>query len=80
MSLAKEIQKGEGKILELKEKLPKNFNIAKTVIAFSNTAGGKLIIGLNDKREIVGLEDIALFEVHDKIASIISDQFPQYNP
>ena len=74
MNLAKEIQKGEGKILELKEKLPKNANIAKTVIAFSNTAGGKLIIGVNDKREIVGIEDIALFEIQDKIASIISDQ------
>ena len=74
MNLAKQIQKGEGKILELKEKLPKNANIAKTVIAFSNTAGGKLIIGVNDKREIVGVEDIALFEIQDKIASIISDQ------
>lgn len=74
MNLAKEIQKGESKILELKEKLPKNTNIAKTVIAFSNTAGGKLIIGVNDKREIVGIQDIALFEIQDKIASIISDQ------
>ena len=74
MNLAKEIQNGEGKILELKEKLPKNTNIAKTVIAFSNTAGGKLIIGVNDKREIVGMDDIALFEIQDKIASIISDQ------
>jgi len=74
MNLAKEIQKGEGKILELKEKLPKNTNIAKTVIAFSNTGGGKLIIGVNDKQEIVGIDDIALFEIQDKIASIISDQ------
>ncbi len=74
MNLAKQIQKGESKTLELKEKLPKNTNIAKTVIAFSNTAGGKLIIGVNDKREVVGLEDIALFEIQDKIASIISDQ------
>mgnify|MGYP003146826909 CR=1 FL=1 len=74
MNLAKEIQKGEGKILELKEKLPKNTNIAKTVIAFSNTGGGKLIIGVNDKREIVGIDDIALFEIQDKITSIISDQ------
>ncbi|PKD21806.1 ATP-dependent DNA helicase [Salegentibacter salinarum] len=74
MNLAKQIQKGESKTLELKEKLPKNTNIAKTVLAFSNTAGGKLIIGVNDKREIVGIEDIALFEIQDKIASIISDQ------
>ena len=74
MNLAKQIQKGESKILELKEKLPKKSNIAKTVIAFSNTAGGKLIIGVTDKREIVGINDIDLFEIQDKIASIISDQ------
>ena len=74
MNLAKQIQKGESKTLELKEKLPKNSNIAKTVIAFSNTTGGKLIIGVNDEREILGIEDIALFEIQDKIASIISDQ------
>jgi len=74
MNLAKQIQKGESKILELKEKLPRNTNIAKTVIAFSNTAGGKMIIGVNDKRKVVGIEDIALFEIQDKIASIISDQ------
>lgn len=73
MNLAKQIQEGESKILELKERLPKNANIAKTVISFSNTAGGKLIIGVNDEREIVGIDDIALFEIQDKIASIISD-------
>jgi len=73
MKLPKQIKQGESKILELKERLPKNANIAKTVVAFSNTAGGKLIIGVNDEREIVGIDDIALFEIQDKIASIISD-------
>ncbi|WP_394367547.1 AlbA family DNA-binding domain-containing protein [Mangrovibacterium lignilyticum] len=33
--------------------------MAKTVIAFSNTSGGKLIIGVNDKREVVGIDDNA---------------------
>lgn len=73
MKLAKQIEQGESKILELKEKLPKNANIAKTVVAFSNTAGGKLIIGVDDHREIVGIDDHTLFETQDKIASIISD-------
>jgi ATP-dependent DNA helicase RecG len=73
MILAEQIQKGESKTLELKEALPKNENIAKTVIAFSNTSGGKLIIGVNDKREIIGIDDAELFETQDKIASIIAD-------
>ncbi|GAF05322.1 RNA-binding domain-containing protein [Saccharicrinis fermentans] len=73
MKISELIAKGESKILELKEALPKNENIAKTVIAFSNTSGGKLIIGVNDKREIVGIDDAELFQMQDKIASIIAD-------
>lgn len=73
MTLSKEIQKGESKTLELKEFLPKNDSIAKTVIAFSNTSGGKLIIGVNDNREITGINDDELFDIQDKIASVIAD-------
>jgi ATP-dependent DNA helicase RecG len=73
MKLVEQIQKGESKTIELKEALPKNENIAKTVIAFSNSSGGKLIIGVNDNREITGINDTELFEMQDKIASIIAD-------
>ncbi|MGF7141465.1 RNA-binding domain-containing protein [Roseimarinus sediminis] len=73
MILSEQIQKGESKTLELKEALPKNENIAKTVVAFSNTSGGKLIIGVNDQREITGIDDNELFDMQDKIASIIAD-------
>ncbi|MGO2357205.1 ATP-binding protein [Mesonia sp.] len=73
MKIVEQIQVGESKTLELKEQLPKNIAIAKAVLAFSNTAGGKLIIGVNDKRKIVGIDDSRLFEMQDKIASIISD-------
>jgi ATP-dependent DNA helicase RecG len=71
--LLDEIKKGESKRLELKEKLPSNEAIAKTVVAFSNTSGGKLIIGVNDKREIVGIDEDKVFEYEEKIASIIND-------
>lgn len=73
MILAEQIKQGESKTLELKESLPKNDHIAKTVIAFSNTSGGKLIIGVNDNREIVGIDDTMVFDMQDKIASIIAD-------
>jgi len=66
--LLDEIKKGESKRLELKEKLPSNEAIAKTVVAFSNTSGGKLIIGVNDKREIVGIDEDKVFEYEEKIA------------
>ncbi|HEO99441.1 MAG TPA: ATP-dependent DNA helicase [Epsilonproteobacteria bacterium] len=73
MTLQELIHQGESKTLELKETLPKNDSIAKTVVAFSNTSGGKLIIGINDKREPVGIDDQEIFELQDRIASIISD-------
>lgn len=73
MNLATQIEQGESKILELKERLPKNVNIAKTLVAFSNTAGGKLIIGVDDHREVLGINGHTLFEMQDKVASIISD-------
>jgi len=71
--LLDEIKKGEGKRLELKEKLPTNESIAKTVIAFSNTSGGKLIIGINDNKEIVGVDEDRIFKYEERISSVIND-------
>ena len=48
MNILKQINIGENKTLEFKEKLPQNLSIAKTIIAFSNTSGGKLVIGVTD--------------------------------
>ncbi len=71
--LIESIKKGEDKRLELKIKFPSNEAIAKTVIAFSNTSGGKLVIGVNDDREIVGVNEDKIFEYEEKISSIVSD-------
>ncbi|MEA1972263.1 MAG: putative DNA binding domain-containing protein [Candidatus Cloacimonadota bacterium] len=75
------IKKGESKTLEFKEKLPENEKIAKTIISFSNTSGGKLVIGINDRNKIVGLGDIDIFDIQDKIISIIYDScYPNILP
>ena len=42
-----EIQKGESQALEFKEQLPKGQQVAKTLIAFANTSGGKLVVGVS---------------------------------
>ncbi len=68
------IAQGENKTLEFKESLPKNESIAKTVVAFSNTSGGRLIIGINDNREIVGIAEENLSELQDTIVSVIIDR------
>ena len=68
------IAQGENKTLEFKETLPKNESIAKTVVAFSNTSGGRLIIGVNDNRKIIGIADENLSELQDTIVSVITDR------
>jgi ATP-dependent DNA helicase RecG len=67
------IAQGESKTLELKEQLPKNNSIAKTAIAFANTAGGRLIIGVNDALEIVGVNEDSIFPMQEKVSSLIHD-------
>ena len=71
--LLNQIKKGKNKKLELKETLPSNEKIAKTVIAFANTAGGKLVIGVDDKLNIVGVDEDKIFEYEEKISSVVSD-------
>jgi len=82
MGLQNAIRNGEGKTLEFKVELPKSDTLAKTIIAFSNTGGGKLIIGVNDQGEIVGLKpDVDIFDLQDKIASVIYDNcYPNVLP
>lgn len=62
----------EGKTLEFKENTKSLQGIVKTVIAFANSAGGKIIIGLQDRtKEITGVTN-ALKE-EERLASAIAD-------
>ena len=47
----------ESSTLEFKRALPKNDQIVKTVIGFSNQSGGKLIVGVADDGTIVGIPE-----------------------
>ncbi|MDD2433516.1 MAG: ATP-binding protein [Clostridia bacterium] len=74
---------GESKNVEFKEKLPKNSEkYLKSIIAFSNTSGGKLIIGIKDQTgEIVGVTEDNIFKIMDQITNAISDNsIPQIVP
>ena len=54
----------------------------KTIIAFANTQGGKLIVGVDDKtHQVVGVEDEVLFQLMDGSANAVSDScVPQIIP
>ena len=81
LTLLEKIKKGENKTVEFKEKLPSNDSIIKTVIAFSNTSGGLLIIGVRDNGEIIGIDNEDIFALQDKISSIIFDNcYPNIIP
>lgn len=74
---------GESKNIEYKVALPdKSEKYMKTIVAFANTQGGKLIVGVDDKtHEIVGVENEILFQLMDGIANAISDScMPQIIP
>lgn len=69
------IKKGEGKTIEFKRTLPDGNHIAKTVISFSNMAGGKIIIGIEDKTtKVIGINDDEAMDFPDKISNIIHER------
>lgn len=69
-ALWQEIQLGESKTLEFKQQLPKGEQLVKSLIAFANTSGGKLLIGVDDERQIIGIQGDE-FELMDQVASIV---------
>jgi len=48
------VARGEGKELELKEGLPRDVKLARSLCALANTRGGLLLIGVTDKRTFKG--------------------------
>ena len=66
------LSRHEGKITEFKENTLSMPSIVKTVIAFANTAGGSIVIGVEDKtKKIVGVTNILHEE--ERLASVITD-------
>ena len=69
------IQQPEGRRLELKVELPTKAELAKSIIAFANDAGGEFYLGIQDNpRDIVGMDEEQLIALEEKISNIIHDQ------
>jgi predicted HTH transcriptional regulator len=47
------IKMPESKTLEFKQDISPHEKIVKTIIAFANSAGGKIIIGIDDNRNVI---------------------------
>lgn len=74
---------GEDKNIEYKREIPGNHEkFLKDIIAFSNTSGGKVIVGIEDETNIVyGIGEQNPFKLSDSISNMISDACtPQIDP
>ncbi|MBP1908607.1 AlbA family DNA-binding domain-containing protein [Methanolobus bombayensis] len=62
----------EGKTLEFKRDISSPRNILKTLVAFANTAGGRLLIGIeDDTREILGVKNP--LDEEERLCNLIAD-------
>jgi len=61
----------EGKQVEFKRDLSSPKPIAKTIVAFANSAGGTLIIGVTDSKEVIGIENP--FDEEERICNLLAD-------
>ena len=78
-----EIIRGESQNVEFKEMLPKNSEkYIKTIIAFANTQGGQLIVGIDDETQrVTGVDRDSVFKTMDRISNAVSDScIPQIVP
>jgi predicted HTH transcriptional regulator len=75
MHIKEIIRQTEGRRLEFKESLPAHAELANTIIAFANDAGGELYIGIrNNPREITGLPEEDLVKTEEQVSNIIFDR------
>lgn len=74
------LEQGEGQSVEFEKSIPAEDDIARDMVAFANTDGGKLVFGLDDKnKHLTGVEIIGNFD--DWIRKIANNHCkPAINP
>jgi len=79
VKIADAIARGEGPRLDFKRDLSSPKSVLKDIVAFANTAGGTVVVGLDDDGSVVGVAD-PLHE-EERLSSRISDGIePQLLP
>jgi ATP-dependent DNA helicase RecG len=72
MNILDLLRQPEGKTLEFKRDLSSPRNILRTIVAFANSAGGTIVIGVEDKsRAMRGVDDVAGAE--ERLVNMIVD-------
>ncbi|MGF1665787.1 MAG: ATP-binding protein [Acidimicrobiia bacterium] len=71
-ALTELLRRPEGKTLEFKRDLSSPAGVIKTMVAFANTAGGTLLVGVDDSTaQVRGVEDV--LDLEERLASLVSD-------
>lgn len=72
MELADLLQRPEGKTLEFKRDLSSPPGVLRTLVAFANTAGGVLLVGVEDgTRHVVGVSQP--LDMEERLTSLVND-------
>lgn len=72
MNLIDLLKRDEGKTLEFKRDLSARQGLLRTVVAFANTAGGILLVGVEDRtRHVRGVEEP--LDLEERLANLLSD-------
>ena len=71
LSIDQLLAQPESKTLEFKRDLSSPRNLLKTLVAFANSAGGKLVVGVDDDRRVVGVADP--LDAEERLCNLIAD-------
>ncbi len=70
-SIERIVQQGESETLEFKLEVGKNHReLVETMVAFANSRGGAILLGVDDDGEIKGIPDSELQKIEEKITNI----------
>ncbi|MEP6936039.1 MAG: ATP-binding protein, partial [Nitrospirota bacterium] len=68
--IAELLERGESETVEFKTRLPDPRTVARVLVAFANTRGGTLIVGVNDAGEPVGMSDDEAIRTQGRLREI----------
>ena len=71
--LIEKIMLGEDSTIEFKREMPHRNSLADEIAAFANTQGGTILIGIDDNKEIVGIELQKLDSIEKTVVEICND-------
>lgn len=68
------LQQQEGRRLEFKAEVPANSDLAKTIVAFANDAGGDIFIGIDNAHRAIGIPEDDLPRIEEQICNMVYDR------